>query len=147
MAGMNGQRPTANGERVELVIFVGLPGSGKSTYYFAHFAGTHVHVSKDLMKNTRMQNMLIEQALAAGQSVVVDNTNPSRAVREPLIAIGKGHGARVVAYYFECTVAVALTRNRQREGKGRVPDVAIFVTQKKLAPPALDEGFDEVHVI
>ncbi len=135
----------------ELVIFVGLPGSGKSTYYFAHFAGTHFQVSKDLMKNARIrdakQSVLIEQALAGGQSVVVDNTNPSRAIRAPLIAMGKRHGARILAYYFECSVRTALMRNRQREGKGRVPDVAIFVTQKKLAPPALDEGFDEVHVI
>jgi len=135
----------------ELVIFVGLPGSGKSTYYFAHFAATHVHVSKDLMKNTRTrdanQTVIVEQALSAGQSVAVDNTNPSRAIRAPLIAIGKRHGARIIAYYFECSARTALMRNRQREGKGRVPDVAIFVTQKKLAPPALDEGFDEVHVI
>jgi predicted kinase len=148
---MSGERPAANGERVELVIFVGLPGSGKSTYYFAHFAGTHVHVSKDMMKNARgreaKQTAVVEQALSAGQSVVVDNTNPSRAIRAPLIAIGKRHGARNVAYYFHCSVRTALMRNRQREGKGRVPDVAIFVTQKKLAPPALDEGFDAVHVI
>jgi predicted kinase len=135
----------------QLVIFVGLPGSGKSTYYFAHFAQTHAHVSKDLMPNARRrddrQTMAIEKALAAGQSVVVDNTNPSREVRAPLIALGKQHGARIIAYYFECSVRVAIVRNEQREGKGRVPKVAIFTTQKKLQPPALDEGFDEVHVI
>jgi len=79
--------------------------------------------------------------------VVVDNTHPPRAVRAPLIALGKGHGARVIAYYFECPVKTALARNRLREGRGRVPNVAIFVTAKKLAPPMLDEGFDEVHVI
>ena len=135
----------------QLVIFVGLPGSGKSTYYFAHFAQTHAQVSKDLMPNARRrddrQTMAIEKALAAGQSVVVDNTNPSREVRAPLIALGKRHGARIIAYYFECSVRVAIVRNEQREGKGRVPKVAIFTTQKKLQPPALDEGFDEVHVI
>jgi predicted kinase len=136
---------------LQLVIFVGLPGSGKSTYYFAHFAQTHAHVSKDLMPNARRrddrQSMAIEKALAAGQSVVIDNTNPSREVRAPLIALGKRHGARIIAYYFECGVRVAIVRNEQREGKGRVPKVAIFTTQKKLQPPALDEGFDEVHVI
>ena len=135
----------------QLVIFVGLPGSGKSTYYLAHFAQTHAHVSKDLMPNARRrddrQTMAIEKALAAGQSVVVDNTNPSREVRAPLIALGKRHGARIIAYYFECSARVAIARNEQREGKGRVPKVAIFTTQKKLQPPALDEGFDEVHVI
>lgn len=135
----------------ELVIFVGLPGSGKSTYYLAHLAETHVHVSKDLMPNTgrrdSKQFLLVEQALAAGKSVVIDNTNPSRAVRAPMIEIGRRHGARIIAYYFDCSPRTALMRNRQREGKGRVPDVAIFVTKKKLAAPALDEGFDEVHVI
>jgi predicted kinase len=135
----------------ELVIFVGLPGSGKSTYYFAHFAATHFQVSKDLMANARSrearQAAVIEQALAEGKSVVVDNTNPSPAVRAPLIALAKRHGVRVIAYYFECSPKTALMRNRQREGRGRVPDVAIFVTKKKLVPPALDEGFDAVHVI
>jgi len=138
-------------ERPELVIFVGLPGSGKSTYFFAHFAKTHVQISKDLMPNARTrddrQALQIDKALAEGKSVVVDNTNPSREVRAPLIAIGKRHGARIIAYYFECSVRLAIVRNAQREGKGRVPKVAIFTTQKKLQPPAPAEGFDEVHVI
>jgi len=134
-----------------LVIFVGLPASGKSTYYFENFAATHVHVSKDLMPNAPRrddrQEQLIEAALKAGKSVVVDNTNPSAEVRKPLIALGRRHGARIVGYFFEIDVKTALMRNRQREGKGRVPDVALFVTKKKLAPPSYDEGFDEIHVV
>jgi predicted kinase len=137
---------------LELVIFVGLPGSGKSTYHFAHYGATHVHVSKDLMKNAgnrdTKQIAMIDKALASGKSVVVDNTNPSAAIRAPLIATGKRHGARIFAYYFECSVKTALMRNQQREeGRGRVPKVAIFVTQKKLQPPALAEGFDEIHLV
>ena len=135
----------------ELVIFVGLPGAGKSTYYGSNFASTHVQVSKDRMPNVRSrasrQQALIEQALARGQSVVVDNTNPSRDVRAPLIAVGKRHGARLIAYYFDCSVALALVRNKQREGKGRVPNVAIFVAAKKLQVPEVNEGFDEVHIL
>ncbi len=54
---------------LELVIFTGLPGSGKSTYYREHFAATHVHVSKDLMPNVRARDERqwreIEAALAA----------------------------------------------------------------------------------
>jgi predicted kinase len=138
-------------ERPELVIFVGLPGSGKSTYYLAHLAKSHVHISKDLMSSARArddrQALQVDKALAEGKSVVVDNTNPSRDVRAPLIAIGKRHGARIIAYYFQCSVRLAIVRNAQRQGKGRVPNVAIFTTQKKLQPPATEEGFDEVHVI
>jgi len=135
----------------ELIIFVGLQASGKSTYYHTHFAATHVHVSKDLMANARdretKQRQMIEAALAAGRSVVVDNTNPTPAARAPLIEIGRRRGARVEAYYFETTVQDAVARNRLREGKARVPDVAIFVTAKKLVAPTFTEGFDEVRVI
>ena len=136
---------------LELVIFTGLPGSGKSTYFREHFAATHVHVSKDLMPNARgredRQRMQIESALAAGRSVVVDNTNPSREVRAALIAIGRRFGARIIGYYFDADARTCIMRNRAREGRARVPDVAIFTTRKKLQVPELNEGFDELHVI
>ncbi len=132
-------------------MFVGLPGAGKTTDFRAYFAETHVHVSKDLMPNARRRDDRqlrdIDQALAQGQSVVVDNTNPSRDVRAPLIELGRRHGARIIAVYFETDVKTALVRNRQREGRARVPDVAIFTTRKKLVPPSHAEGFDEVRVI
>lgn len=135
----------------ELVIFVGVQGAGKSTYYRAHLAATHVHVSKDLMPNARnrdaKQREMIVAALSAGKSVAVDNTSPTPAVRAPLIALGKAHGARVVAYFFEIPVKEAVARNRGREGKARVPDVVVFVTARKLVPPSFGEGFDEVRVI
>ena len=136
---------------MDLIIFVGLQAAGKSTYYHANLAATHVHVSKDLMKNARdregRQREMIVAALAAGKSVVVDNTNPTPVIRASLIELGRRHGARVVAYYFETVVKDAVERNRGRAGKARVPDVAIYVTSKKLVPPSLAEGFDEVHVI
>jgi predicted kinase len=135
----------------ELIIFVGLQAAGKSTYYRNHLSATHVHISKDLMTNTRdkdtKQRLLISRALAAGKSVVVDNTNPTVAVRAPLIAIGRAHGARVIAYFFDITPREAIARNHLREGKARVPPPAIYLTAKKLVPPSLDEGFDEVRVI
>jgi len=136
---------------VELIIFTGLPAAGKSTYYREHFAETHVHVSKDLMPNAtrrdEKQQRLIDEALKAGQSVVVDNTNPSVAVRASLIAIGRQHGARVIAYFFDCPIRACIMRNRNREGKARVAEVAIFTAAKRLVVPGVGEGFDEVHVI
>jgi len=78
---------------------------------------------------------------------VVDNTNPSRAVRAPIIQTARHYGASVVAYYFETSAADALRRNRAREGRERVPDVAIFTVRKRLEPPDPDEGFDRIHLV
>lgn len=136
---------------MDVIIFVGLQAAGKSTYYHTHLAATHVHVSKDLMKNARnrdrRQEEQIREALGAGRSVVVDNTNPTPFERAPVVALAREYGARIVAYHFETQVGDALARNRLREGRARVPDIAIYRTSKKLVPPSLGEGFDEVHII
>ena len=133
---------------VECVLFIGLPASGKTTFYSQRFAATHKHISKDLMpasarKGVR-QTQELRAALAAGLPVVVDNTSATVADRAEVIAVAREFGARTVGYYFTATPREAVGRNRGREGKARVPDVAIFATAKRMVPPARDEGFDEL---
>jgi predicted kinase len=136
---------------MELVIFVGLQASGKTSFYQARFARTHEVVSKDRMPNnrnpTRRQLVLVEEALRAGRSVVVDNTNARAADRLPLVMLGHSLGARVVGYYFESRVEDCLERNRGRAGKARVPDVALYATRKRLEAPSYAEGFDALYFV
>jgi predicted kinase len=132
-------------------VLVGLPGAGKSTLYRSRFASTHALVSKDEMPTVRnrsaRQRELIDRALGTGQSVVVDNTNPTAADRAPLIAQARAHNAAAVACYLETTTREALARNRGREGQAKVPPVAIFTCAKRLQAPTLDEGFDRIEIL
>lgn len=136
---------------MEMIIFIGLQAAGKSTFYFSHFATTHVHISKDLFRHHKRpairQQHLIEEALRQGQSVVIDNTNATLKERELLIEQGHSYGATVIGYYFESSVRQSLERNKQRIGKARVPDVAIFATIKRLVPPTYKEGFDKLYYV
>lgn len=136
---------------MELVLFIGLQGSGKSSFYRERFADSHVLVSKDLWPRARRrdarQQRLIADALAAGRSVVVDNTNPTPEIRAPLIALGKAHGARVMGYAFESRLEDCLARNARREGRAQVPEVALYATRKVLRWPSPTEGFDALHFV
>lgn len=136
---------------MECVILIGLPASGKSTFYRERFASTHDRVSKDALRNNRQpqrrQEQLISEALGHGRSVVVDNTNPRVADRASIIAIARRFGADVAGYFFPTEAAVALRRNRGRQGRDRVPDVAIFVAKKRLDLPTYAEGFDELFTV
>ena len=132
---------------MEAVIFIGIQGSGKSTFYRDRFFDTHVRLSLDLLKTRHRERLILQACLATGQRFVVDNTNPSAAVRTPLILLAHANGADVVGYFFNTEAADALRRNRAREGRERVPDVAIFATRKKLEPPTYGEGFDRLFAV
>ena len=133
----------------EVAILVGLPGAGKTSFYRARLAGSHVHVSKDVIGHGkdagRRQLVLVTDALRAGRSVAVDNTNARAEDRAPLIALGRAAGARVVAYVLDTTPKESAARNRTRTGRERVPNVAVFVTAKRLQPPTAAEGFDAIY--
>ncbi|GHO95581.1 hypothetical protein KSF_056290 [Reticulibacter mediterranei] len=136
---------------MELVIFIGLQGSGKSTFYQKHFGEDYAYVSKDLLQNNRRparrQLQLIEEELQANRSVVVDNTNPTLEDRAVLIQLGQQYGATVIGYYFVPEVKKSLERNQLRVGKERVPNIAIFATAKRLVRPIYAEGFAQLFSV
>ncbi|MGH2482783.1 MAG: AAA family ATPase [Ktedonobacteraceae bacterium] len=136
---------------MEVIIFCGLPAAGKSTFYREHFSTTHLLISKDLLRANsrpeRRQAELMQLALQARHSIIIDNTNPTPAIRAPLIELARAHQASITGYYFTASVKQALARNSQREGRARVPPVAIYSAAAKLVPPAYSEGFDRVYYV
>ena len=135
----------------ECVILVGVPGSGKSTFARARYPG-YEHISKDLFppsardKQAR-QDAALRRALSAGRSVIVDNTNVTPDDRAAIITIAREFGARVVGCYLVISTRDAVARNEKREGRAKVPKVAIFTSAKRLVAPTKEEGFDELTVV
>jgi predicted kinase len=135
----------------ELVVMVGLQGSGKSTWIARHLAGTHTVVSKDHWPNAwrreARQQRVVTELLAAGAAVVVDNTNPSADERVALIAAARQAGVPVRAVWLDTPADVCIERNDARVGRARVPMVGMLATCARLAPPTTEEGFDRVDVV
>ena len=129
---------------MELVIFIGLQGCGKSAFYKERFFRTHVRINLDMLRTRHRERMIFEVCLRAGQPMVIDNTNPAPADRARYIPAARAAGFRVAGYWFESTIEECRARNEQREGKAAVPLAALRATAARLRPPSPDEGFDEL---
>ena len=129
---------------MEAVIFCGIQGSGKSTFYRERFFHTHVRISLDLLK-TRHRELLLRMCLEAQQPFVVDNTNPTAEDRRRYVEPASAARFRVVGYYFESRPRDAIARNAARSGRRRIPVPGVLGTYKRLEAPRFEEGFDALH--
>jgi predicted kinase len=132
---------------MEAIIFTGIQATGKSTFYREHFFDTHVRINLDMLRTRHRERTLLRWCIATQQRFVVDNTNTLAAERAQYIVPAKASGFRIVGYYFEGQLGMALERNRQRSGKARVPDKGVVAMYRRLQFPRMDEGFDQLYYV
>jgi predicted kinase len=132
---------------MEAVIFIGIQGSGKSTFFRERFFDTHVRINLDMLRTRRREELLVTACLGAGQSFVIDNTNILPSDRARYVERARVAGFRTVAYFFESSLREAMRRNNLRAGTQKVPAPAVAAAFKKLVPPSAEEGFDEIYAV
>jgi predicted kinase len=131
----------------QLVILMGAQASGKSSFYLHSFFATHIRINLDMLKTRHREKLIFDACLTAQQSVVIDNTNPTRQNRERYIEPAKSHAFSVSGYYMMTSLEDCLERNRTRADDLAVPEQAIRATWKRMEEPRLDQGFDALYSV
>jgi len=143
---------------MKIVIAVGLPGSGKSTY----FAKLGVNaISSDAIRRqlsddeadqsihhqvfTTVRYLLRQRLELRRPETCIDATNLTIKERKRYIKIAREYGCEIDALYFDVPLEVCKARNAAR---GRiVPDAAMDALAAKLKRPTTAEGFSRLHEI
>ncbi len=128
-----------NNSNLEVIIMVGLPASGKSTIAKVNYTSYYL-ISLDEIENhsREIEEALIEENLAKGNSIVIADTNLTHEIRVGHIKIARKYNAYIVAVYLDIPIEQILKRNRNREEP--VPDATIFRMKKELELPTYAEG-------
>jgi predicted kinase len=129
---------------LQLIVFIGIQGSGKSTFYEENFK-TLLRINLDTLKTRTKERNLFIRGLLFQSDMVVDNTNPTAIDRGRYILPAKRAGYQITGYYFMTDLERALKRNESRDRV--VPKVGIYATLKKLERPSYAEGFNKLFFV
>ncbi|TAN23926.1 MAG: AAA family ATPase [Acidobacteria bacterium] len=139
-----------------VVLMIGLPGSGKSSY-LAHYGLSSV--STDALRELLFGDAAEQRA--AGQvfgllykvlttrlevgvpQTFIDATNLDAAARKPLVRIAKEAGIPAIGLWLDADVDECQARSQLR---GRVVELEVIQRfARKLRPPTAAEGIDHLY--
>ncbi len=141
-----------------VVLAIGLPGSGKSSWFKRH----SIHpLSSDLLREllfddaleqrfqdlvfSNLRSMLKARLIARRPMNYVDATNLTPHDRHSWIKLAKDYGYDVQGLFFDVPLEVCLERH-QRRGRA-VPEDVMRKMAGKLKPPTFEEGFSKITVV
>jgi len=132
----------------ELIICVGYPGCGKSTFCRVNFPNYKI-VNQDILKTKNKCLKVCKQYLEQGCSVVIDNTNPDSNIRKLYLDIAKKYKIDSKCLLFTCNQEISIHMNHFRcqisKGEtGIIPIVVYRIYNKKYQKPLLNEGFSKI---
>jgi predicted kinase len=141
-----------------VVLTIGLPGSGKTTWFKRRGV---TPLSSDLLRTilfdditeqryqglvfSTLRSLLRARLIAKMPWNYVDATNLSPHERRQWIKMAKSFGYEVQAVFFDVPFDVCMERNRRRERT--VSDETMHKMAERLRPPSFKEGFSKITVV
>ncbi|KAK6081466.1 DNA kinase phosphatase pnk1 [Seiridium cupressi] len=137
----------------DIVLFVGPPGAGKSTFYWRHLKPlAYERINQDTLKSRAKCFKVAGDALSEGDSVAIDNTNPDTDGRAEWIAFAKKHKVPIRCVWFKTPIELcehndvvrALNKPLNPEARTALPKLAFNGFASRFKEPKTKEGFQDV---
>ena len=135
----------------EIILLVGLQGSGKSTYsdILVNVHG-YVRINQDTLKTKSKCLTEAKKQMGLDASIVVDNTNSSKDTRAEYIKLAQKYNYTVRCFVFDVSLEFAMhntTYRMYKYDKTSIPKIAYAMYKKYYVEPKKEEGIDSIEKI
>jgi protein phosphatase len=133
-------------EMAVLILLIGAPGAGKSTWARTHFRAEDV-VSSDALRAwvcgdpnnqqatpdaVALMHLAVAARMRFGLTTLVDATNAAADHRQQLLDLAEAVHRPAVAVVLDVPLVECLRRNARRSGSRRVPEAFVRVTHASI---------------
>jgi bifunctional polynucleotide phosphatase/kinase len=133
-------------EGYNVIILMGAPGSGKTTFSKSH--SEYTHINKDILGTDAKCLKLMKKELEAGKKVIIDMTSPKKSKRKAYIQVAKQFSQRCLCVWINVTKTQSFFLVNYRckiDLLPKIPDVAVHSYFKYFEKPTKSEGFDSIE--
>jgi predicted kinase len=125
----------------QILIMVGFPGSGKTTW--AEEQEGYIRIDGDSLKTPEKMIRVAAAALVLDnceKGVIFDSTGGTVERRAKFIQFAKDYNLPYRVIWVAAPIEDSMARNKSRPLHKQVPGVAFYVYRKKFEEPTLIEG-------
>lgn len=131
----------------EVIINVGLPASGKSTFTKKYIIPHgYEYINQDTLKTKQKCMTLFKEYIKNKKSVVIDNTNLTKETRKIFIDVCKKENVQVRCLLFTTDKGLCMHNSHYRNvisngNINSIPTMVFNMMNKKYQKPEIEEGF------
>jgi len=141
---LNVKKPVIKKDELELVLLVGFPGCGKSTFAKKYYSD-YVYINQDTDKTAANSIKKFKAGIKNNKSIIVDNTNLDYNKRQEFIELAPDYTVKIIVFDIPVNICMHMMYYRVNQTHVNPINIITYRTMKKKYGEEIEIKEDDVE--